>query len=70
ALPSRYNRLQRAEADPAKPGLEKFISADGPIFIQQTGNMVVVTESFDPVMASKLIDAGLKQGGDKVALVH
>jgi hypothetical protein len=70
ALPSRYNRLQRAEADPAKPGLEKFISADGPIYIQQTGNMVVVTESFDPVTASKLIDAGLKQGVDKVALVH
>jgi hypothetical protein len=71
ALPSRYSKLQRAEADPAKPGLDKFISADGPIFIQQTGNMVAVTESFDPVTASKLIDAGLKQGGEKIAVsVH
>jgi hypothetical protein len=29
--------------------------------------MVVVSESFDPDTANKLIDAGLKQGGDKVA---
>lgn len=70
ALAGRYNKLQRAEADPAKPGLDKFISADGPIFIQQTGNMVVVSESFDPETANKLIDIGLKQGGEKVALVR
>lgn len=67
ALAGRYNRLQRAEADPSKPGLDKFISADGPIYIQQTGNVVIATESFDPETANKLIAAGLKQGGERVA---
>ncbi len=67
ALADRYRQLQRAQADSSRPGLDKFISADGPIFIQQTGNMVVISESFDPDTANKLIDAGLKQGGDKVA---
>jgi hypothetical protein len=70
ALADRYNKLQRAESDATKPGLEKFISADGPIFIQQTGNMVVVTESFDPATASKLIEAGLKEESDKFEVVR
>jgi hypothetical protein len=70
ALADRYNKLQRAESDPTKPGLDKFISADGPILIQQTGNMVVVTESFDPATASKLIEAGLKEESDKFEVVR
>jgi hypothetical protein len=68
ALADRYSQLQRAQADSSRPGLDKFISADGPIFIQQTGNMVVISESFDPDTANKLITAGLKQGGDTVAM--
>jgi hypothetical protein len=60
ALASRYKGLQRGEADASKPGLDKYVSADGPIFIQQTGNMVVVAESFDQETANKLIAAGLK----------
>src|SRR5215471_13584991 len=64
ALPQRYSGVQRAEPDPAQPGLEKYLSSDGPIFIQQTGTAVVVVESFDPESAGKLIKAGLKQAQD------
>jgi hypothetical protein len=64
ALPKRYNDLQHAPADSAKPGLDQYSSSDGPIFIQQTGNVVVAVESFDPQTAGKLIQAGLKQGQD------
>src|SRR5262249_39784868 len=61
ALPQRYARLERAQPNPAQPGLERYLSSDGPIFIQQTGNVVVAVESFDPESADKLIKAGLKQ---------
>jgi hypothetical protein len=61
ALPQRYTGLRQLPADPARPGLDKYQSADGPIFIQQTGNAVVAVESFDPDAADKLIQAGLKQ---------
>jgi hypothetical protein len=61
ALAKRYTGLQPAAADPARPGLDKYASADGLIFIQQTGNTVVATESFDQDVAQRLIDAGLKQ---------
>lgn len=62
ALPQRYNGLKHLPPDPAKPGLDRYTSSDGPIFIQQTGNMVVAVESFDPESAAKLIEAGVKQG--------
>jgi hypothetical protein len=61
ALRQRYNGLQHSPADPARPGRDRYQSADGPIFIQQTGNTVVAVESFDPDAANKLIEAGLKQ---------
>jgi hypothetical protein len=61
ALAQRYSGLQRVEPDPAQPGLAKYLSNDGPIFIQQTGSAVVAVESFDPETAGKLIKAGLKQ---------
>jgi hypothetical protein len=61
ALPSRYTGLQHGAADASHPGLDKYQSADGPIFIQQTGTAVVAVESFDPDAADKLIQAGLKQ---------
>jgi hypothetical protein len=60
-LSRRYARLQHAAPDPARPGLEKYTSADGPIFLQQAGSAVVAVESFDPEAAVKLIDAGLRQ---------
>jgi hypothetical protein len=62
ALPQRYKGLQHLEADPAKPGLERYSSDDGPIYVQRTGNIVVAVESFDADNAEKLIQAGLKQG--------
>jgi hypothetical protein len=65
ALPQRYTGLQRAQPDPAQPGLEKYLSSDGPIFIQQSGTTVVAVESFDPATAMKLIKAGLKQAQEQ-----
>ena len=60
ALATRYTNLQHSVADNSRPGLQKFSSADGPIFIQQTENVVVTTESFSQADAEKLMEAGLK----------
>jgi hypothetical protein len=62
ALPQRYSGLKHLPPDPAKSGLDRYTSSDGPIFIQQTGNMVVAVESFDAENAAKLLEAGVKQG--------
>jgi hypothetical protein len=67
AMRRRYTGLQRLAADKSKPGLDRYTSDDGPIFIQQTGNVVVVTESFDPESAGKLIQLGLKQSEEGLA---
>jgi len=63
ALPQRYGSLRRVTAgsQTAIPGRDQYTSADGPIFIQQSGNVVVAVESFDEDSANKLIEAGLKQ---------
>ncbi|HEX7288628.1 MAG TPA: hypothetical protein VF532_20760 [Candidatus Angelobacter sp.] len=66
ALPQRYNGLKHLPPDPAKPGLDRYTSSDGPIFIQQKGNMVVAVESFDPENAVKLLEAGVRQGQQDV----
>jgi len=58
ALPQRYDSLHRVSGSAA--GLAQYTSSDGPIFIQQTGNVVVAVESFEPDVAKKLIEAGLK----------
>jgi hypothetical protein len=65
ALPKRYASLRRSSADTSMPGRDQYSSADGPIFIQQTGNVVVAVESFDENVARKLIEAGLKQAAEK-----
>jgi hypothetical protein len=59
ALKTRYNNLQRIASD--APGLGTYSSADGPIFIQQTGNMVIAVESFDEEMAKRLMQTGVKR---------
>jgi hypothetical protein len=66
ALPRRYESLRRVTADSqaAIPGRDQYMSVDGPIFIQQTGNVVVAVESFEADLANKLIEAGLKQPGE------
>jgi hypothetical protein len=66
-LRPRYAALQHLPPDPAKPGMDRYTSADGPIFIQQTGNVVVAVESFDPETADKLIQLGLKQAEEGLA---
>jgi hypothetical protein len=63
ALPKRYDSLRHVSGSTA-PGLYQYTSSDGPIFIQQTGNMVVAVESFEEDVAKKLIEAGLKTAGE------
>lgn len=58
ALPKRYTSLQRVPSD--VQDLKAFSSSDGPIFIQQAGNMVIAVESFDEDVADKLFEAVLK----------
>ncbi len=65
ALHQRYSGLEHVAADAAHPGLDRYKSADGPIFVQQTGNAVVAVESFDADAAEKLIQAGLKQAQEQ-----
>jgi len=66
ALPARYESLRKVAASPpdATPGRDQFMSADGPIFIQQTGNMVIAVESFDEETAKKLMEIGAKQANE------
>jgi hypothetical protein len=64
ALPKRYAAVHRTAESAAVPGRNSYLSSDGPIFIQQTGNTVVAVESFDEDAAKKLIEAALKQGGE------
>jgi hypothetical protein len=63
ALPTRYKELHRVHG--YAPETLQWASADGPIFIQQTGNAVVAVESFDEDSAKKLIEAGMKQAAGK-----
>jgi hypothetical protein len=63
ALPGRYNRLTRAEYTGTMPGREKYLSSDGVIFIQHTGDVVIAVESFDESTAEKLIQQTLKKVG-------
>ncbi|HEX4605407.1 MAG TPA: hypothetical protein VH724_15515, partial [Candidatus Angelobacter sp.] len=57
-LSKRYQGLRRVHGD--APEALTFMSADGPIMIQQSGNVVVAVESFDDDVAKKLIEVGLK----------
>jgi hypothetical protein len=67
ALPRRYSNLQRAPANPGKPGLDRYSTSDGDVYIQQTENVVVAVETFDPANAEKLIQTGLKQAQEGLA---
>ena len=62
SLPERYKKLEHAQAD-ASSGRDKYLSADGPIYIQQTGNLVIAVESFDDPTSEKLIQSVLAQQG-------
>ncbi len=64
ALPKRYDALRHVAANPMTEGRDQYISRDGPIFIQQTKNIVVTVESFEDVVAEQLIAAGLKQAAE------
>jgi len=66
ALSDRYKGLRPVTSD--APGLHTFTSADGPIFIQHTGNLVIAVESFDERMANKLLQTGVK--GEQAPAKH
>ena len=61
ALSKRYKDVGILSTDAAVFGRNDYTSSDGPIVIQQAGNMVVAVESFDEDVAEKLIKLGLKQ---------
>jgi hypothetical protein len=67
ALPGRYDKLEHLAAQ-SVPGREKYSSADGPIYIQQNGPLVIAVESFDDPVAERLIQAVLAQQGKEPAL--
>lgn len=60
SLPERYKNVEHAQTD-GRPGLDKYLSSDGPIYIQRSGPLVIVAESFDDSTAEKLIQAVLTQ---------
>jgi len=59
ALPSRYKKLEHGMGGASGP--DKYSTADGPIYIQQNGSLVIAIESFDDATAQKLIQAVLTQ---------
>ena len=65
ALPSRYSKVDHAEA--AGAGREKYLSSDGPIYIQQSGPLVIAVESLDDAMAEKVIQSVLAQSTQAAA---
>jgi hypothetical protein len=58
ALSKRYKALRRIHG--YTPEVLGWMSSDGLIFIQQTGNMVIAVESFDEEEAKRLMEIGVK----------
>jgi hypothetical protein len=58
ALQRRYQQVQPAAATSTR---QKYETADGPVILEQHGDMLVIAESFDEATANKLIDAAVKQ---------
>jgi hypothetical protein len=67
ALLSRYDKVQRMAPQENMPGRDKYSSADGPIYIQQNGPLVIAVESFDDALAQRVIQAVLSQQGSSAA---
>ncbi len=60
SLAQRYSNLERVPSRGNNSGRDKYSSSDGPIFIAQQGDLLVVVESFDEATAEKLIQAAQK----------
>jgi hypothetical protein len=60
SLPQRYGKVEHAQSD-GSAGRDKYLSADGPIYIQQNSGLVIAVESFDDNISEKLIQAVLAQ---------
>jgi hypothetical protein len=61
SLSGRYNKVEHNQLATAVTGRERYVSADGPIYIQQDGNLVIAVESFEDSLAEKLIEVVLSQ---------
>ena len=61
ALPSRYNKVNPEPLTRNPLGWTKYLTSDGPAFIQQQGNIVVVVESLDEAVAARIVEAAHKQ---------
>jgi hypothetical protein len=65
-LKTRYSNLHFVQTTLGAGGSrDKYTSADGPIFIEQHGDVLVIAESFDEATADKLIEAAVKQTQEK-----
>ncbi|HJX82753.1 MAG TPA: hypothetical protein VJ723_00255 [Candidatus Angelobacter sp.] len=60
SLPQRYSKLERVPAT-GNASRDQYTSSDGLIILEQHGDLLVITESFDAPTADKLISAALKQ---------
>ena len=61
ALPSRYNKVNPEPLTRNPLGWTKYVTSDGPIFIQQQGNIMVIVESLDDALAARIVEAAGKQ---------
>src|SRR5215471_15170504 len=47
SLPERYKKIEHTQLPTAATGRERYLTADGPIYVQQSGNLVIAVESFE-----------------------
>jgi hypothetical protein len=66
SLPGRYSKVEHTQAQ-GLAGRNQYLSADGPIYIQQSGNLVIAVESFDDGTSEKIIQEVLAQQGVKAS---
>lgn len=67
SLPERYKKVERTELTGNVVGRDRYMTADGPIFIQQNGALVIAVESFEDATAEKLIQAVVTQQAQRAA---
>ena len=58
ALQQRYQQVQPGAANAER---QKYLTADGPVILDQHGDLLIITESFDEATAERLIEAARKQ---------
>src|SRR5215813_4966443 len=61
SLPGRYKKVEHTQVAANITGRDTYLTADGPIYIQQNGSLVIAVESFEDNTAKKVIQAVLSQ---------